>query len=123
VQATNAHVSLIGHITQDELRRYLSSTEAASGYGNRHLWVCVRRSKCLPEGGGWVDLDPFIERVSQAIAHARAIGELRRDDRAKAVWREVYPSLSEGKPGLAGAMLGRAEAQVMRMACPTLSLS
>jgi hypothetical protein len=29
----------------------------------------------------------------------------------------VYPSLSEGKPGLIGRVLGRAEAQVMRVAC------
>ncbi|HEV3204735.1 MAG TPA: hypothetical protein VGY77_10140 [Gemmataceae bacterium] len=116
VQATNPHISLIGHITQDELRRYLSRTEAASGYGNRHLWLCVRRSKCLPEGGGWLDLDRFIGPMSGAIAGAREGGELRRDDRARAVWKDVYPSLSDGKPGLAGAMLGRGEAQVMRLA-------
>src|SRR5262249_60837842 len=43
-RATGAHVGLIGHITADELRRYLSSTEAANGFGNRFLWVCCRRS-------------------------------------------------------------------------------
>src|SRR5262249_19238746 len=40
-RATGAHVSLVGHCTIDELRRYLSTTEAANGFGNRHLWVCV----------------------------------------------------------------------------------
>ena len=29
----------------------------------------------------------------------------------------VYPELSEGKPGLVGAMISRGEAQVMRIAC------
>ena len=45
------------------------------------------------------------------------MGELRRDDRARATWREVYHELSEGRPGLLGAMTARAEAQVMRLAC------
>ena len=49
--ATGAHISIIGHITQDELRRELKNTEAANGYANRFLWVAVRRSKLLPDGG------------------------------------------------------------------------
>lgn len=35
---------------------------------------------------------------------------------AKEKWREVYGPLSEGKPGLFGAVVGRAEAQVVRLA-------
>ena len=49
-RATGAHISLIGHITADELRRYLTQTEQANGFGNRHLWFCVKRSKELPHG-------------------------------------------------------------------------
>jgi DNA-binding transcriptional ArsR family regulator len=33
------------------------------------------------------------------------------------MWADVYPQLSEGKPGLLGAMIARAEAQTMRLAC------
>jgi hypothetical protein len=65
-KATDAHISIVGHITADELRRYLSNTEAASGFGNRFLWLCVRRSKCLPEGGRQVDLQSFAERLGDA---------------------------------------------------------
>src|SRR5262249_35869095 len=50
-RATGAHVSLIGHVTADELRRYLTVTESANGFGNRHLWLCVDRARLLPEGG------------------------------------------------------------------------
>jgi hypothetical protein len=32
------------------------------------------------------------------------------------LWRAVYGPLSDGKPGLAGALLARAEAHVMRLA-------
>ncbi len=40
-----------------------------------------------------------------------------RSPEAERLWEEVYPNLSEGKPGLLGAILGRAEVQVMRLAC------
>ncbi|MCI0463309.1 MAG: DUF3987 domain-containing protein [Gemmataceae bacterium] len=117
--ATGAHISLIGHCTIEELRRYLSETEMANGLGNRHLWVCVRRSKSLPEGGkpDPAKLADLEARLQEAFGEARLVGELRRDDEARAVWHRVYEQLSEGKPGLAGAMLGRGEAHVMRLAC------
>jgi hypothetical protein len=117
--ATGAHVSIIGHITREELLRYLDDTEAANGFGNRFLWLCVRRSKSLPEGGSLAgsDLAPIIAEVREALAFSKDLGEMRRTEGARAIWRAVYDDLSEGKPGLLGAMIARAEAQVMRLAC------
>jgi 5S rRNA maturation endonuclease (ribonuclease M5) len=117
-RATGAHISIIGHITCEELRRYLSATESANGFGNRFLWVCVDRSKALPEGG---NPDPQAlanvqQRLAAAVAFARGAGETYRDDEARELWRGVYAELSEGQPGLTGALLGRAEAHVMRLA-------
>ncbi|MDQ3539502.1 MAG: YfjI family protein, partial [Chloroflexota bacterium] len=115
--ATEPHISVIGHITRDELRRDLSSTEAANGYGNRHLWWAVKRSKSLPEGGRLPasDVTRLVDRVRQAIDAARHRGEVQRDDDARALWAEVYTDLSEGKPGLFGAVTSRAEAHVLRL--------
>ena len=117
-RATGAYVSLVGHITSDELRRYLTETESANGFGNRHVFVCSDRSKLLPEGGR---VDPAAwealrDELVGALAFARATGEVRRDSEAREIWFEVYGELSEGRPGLAGALLARAEAHVMRMA-------
>ena len=42
-------------------------------------------------------------------------GELKLDDAARKLWAQVYPTLSEGKPGLLGAITARAEAQVLRI--------
>src|SRR5439155_22994866 len=71
--ATGAHVSLVGHITRAELLRMLDRTELANGFANRILWVCIRRSKCLPDGGNLSDeaLAPLAERLKDAIAWAR----------------------------------------------------
>jgi hypothetical protein len=109
---------LIGHITADELRRYLTQTETANGFANRFTWMCVERSKALPESGqvDAVALSGLQGELVEALAFARTVGEIRRDDEARAIWHEVYGPLSEGKPGLAGALLARAEAHVMRLA-------
>jgi hypothetical protein len=118
-KATDAHGSIIGHITRDELRRYLSSTEAGNGFANRFQWVCVRRSKILPEGGrlGEVSFAPLIRQLNDAVRFAKQTGELKRDEKARDLWFDVYEELSEGHPGLFGAVTSRSEAQVMRLAC------
>lgn len=118
VRATGAHISIIGHITPEELRRSLETTEMGNGFANRFLWVAVRRSKCLPEGGRLyeVNLQPLLTRLRSAVEHARGVRLLQRDEEAREVWREVYPKLSEGRTGLLGAVTSRAEAQVMRLA-------
>lgn len=118
-KATDAHISIIGHVTGDELRRYLSATEAGNGFGNRFLWVCTKRSKLLPEGGELhrVDFGPIVRQLRAVVDFARQVGELQRDGEAKAFWAEIYADLSEGQRGMFGAMTSRAEAQVMRLSC------
>jgi len=117
-KATGAHISLIGHVTEEELRRELSSTESGNGFANRFLWVCTRRSKELPEGGDLQEaaLMPLARRLSAAIEAGRRADLLVRDEAARTVWREVYHDLSEGGPGLSGAVTSRGEAQTMRLA-------
>ncbi|HPO15412.1 MAG TPA: hypothetical protein PLI09_18355 [Candidatus Hydrogenedentes bacterium] len=116
--ATGAHISIVGHITRDELLRTLTATETGNGFANRFLWLCTRRSKCLPDGGNLHDDDlmPLAAEIRDALTFARGVDELHRDGDAGDVWRAIYPELSEGLPGLLGAVTGRAEAQVMRLA-------
>lgn len=115
--ATDAYISIIGHITKHELKRLLTETATANGFGNRILWACVHRSKVLPEGGDFqsVNLSPLLQRLRNAVDFARGVHQIRRDENARAIWAEVYKDLSEGKPGLFGAITGRAEAQTLRL--------
>jgi hypothetical protein len=115
-KATGAHVSIVGHITIDELRRELLTTDQANGYANRLLFVCARRSKALPEGGR-VDSQRFAQlakRVEQARLFAKHAGEMKRSTSARKLWAQWYSSLSEC-PGMLGAITARAEAQVLRL--------
>lgn len=119
--ATGSHISIVGHITQDELLKHLGSTETANGFANRFVFLVVKRSKYLPNPKGLPAeqieelAKQLRERIEQARLRAQA-GPIERDEEAEALWCAVYPDLSEGKPGLMGAILGRAEAQVMRLA-------
>jgi hypothetical protein len=117
-KATGSHISVVGHITQDELVRHLRETEVANGLGNRFLWVSARRSKLLPEGGSLENdvLVGLAERLRLATAFAFGAGEIKRDEGARAFWREIYPELSRGHRGMFGALTSRAEAQTMRLA-------
>lgn len=73
-RATDAHISMIGHVTDEELVRNLYSTEAANGFANRFLWICVTRSKLLPRGGTLTDEQfyPLVAKLDTAIAWAKA---------------------------------------------------
>lgn len=117
ITSTGAHISIIGHITIEELLRKLSETEKANGFGNRFLWLLVRRSKCLPEGGFLSDsvMDRLSGLLRTALNQAKQIREMTRDPEARKLWAAIYPQLSEGRPGLTGALLSRAEAHVLRL--------
>jgi hypothetical protein len=54
-------------------------------------------------------------RLKAAVDGARQVEEITRDQAARNIWRKIYPELSEGRPGLLGAMTSRAEAHVMRL--------
>jgi hypothetical protein len=118
LKATGAHISVVGHITEDELRARLTRTEAASGFANRFLFACVRRSQLLPFGGSLsqAEVDSLGERVKGRVEAARQVGRMGMTEAARQQWGSVYPDLSAERPGLLGAVTARAEAQVIRLA-------
>jgi hypothetical protein len=118
LRATGAHISVCGHITTDELRKRLTSTDVANGFANRFLFTLVRGSKPLPFGGDLpeAELAKLCERVKQAVEIAKTVGLVVMTDPAREFWKPVYEDLWAGKAGLLGALVARAEAQVIRLA-------
>lgn len=117
-KATGAHISIIGHITQDELLRYLTSTETGNGFGNRFLWCCVKRSRELAHGGNIqsVNFSQLVNRLRDIVLFAKEVDQIKWDEETYLVWPKIYHYLSEGKPGLIGALTARSEAYVCRLA-------
>jgi Protein of unknown function (DUF3987) len=121
--STCSHISIIGHITKSELLKHLTEEKLGSGIANRFQFFLVRRSKALPHGG---DTDPVGENLRERLKEAIEFGSepreipLSKEDEggisAYELWGEVYGDLSEGREGLFGAIVSRAEAHVRRMA-------
>lgn len=119
IRATGAHISIIGHISKDELLRYLNDTEQANGFGNRFLWFLVKRSKLIPNPTGTPlsSLNSLISQLLDRIVAGRKVSLLVRDDEAESYWAKIYPKLTEETEGLIGSLTARAPVQVMRIAC------
>ena len=118
IKATNPHIVIAGHVTEEELKKHLTSTEACNGFGNRFAWFMVRRSKALsrPTEPDQRTLSPLLNRLKEAATLGKQSRYLKMSTLALEEWDAVYPDLSEGRSGMVGALLGRAEAQVLRLA-------
>jgi hypothetical protein len=114
--AKGCHVSIIGHITADELRSKLSSTDIANGFANRFIPVCAKRRQRLPHGGSLASADyaPIAKRLRAALDFARQVRAVRRTLAANVEWESFYNGVPEPQ-GLLGAVTARAEAQVLRL--------
>jgi uncharacterized protein DUF3987 len=118
VEVEDSHVSVLGHITEAELRETFKTVQAANGFGNRVLFFCVNRAQLLPEGG---NLDDQIraelgEKVAEALKKARTVSILRRTSAATEIWRELYLELAEDdRQGILGGVLSRGDAQALRL--------
>lgn len=116
--ATDAHVSVLAHITAEELQHRLTRTDQANGFANRFLFVWVERARLLPEGGN-PDPDLYSRLGSEVRARLEAFRRLNRFVRtpdATELWAELYQQMAEQAPaGMLGAITGRAEAQVLRL--------
>jgi hypothetical protein len=117
--ASNPHICIVGHITQDELSALLTHGNIYGGLGNRFLWCCIRRNGKKPHPKRMPD-DTVAElagRFRRAFEHARGINVVGWADQCvMRQWAAAYHDLSEGGHGVFGAMTGRAEAQVLRLA-------
>jgi hypothetical protein len=117
-RATEAHISIIGHITQTELRRHTTTIEIANGFLNRFVFAAVRRVRLLPEGG---EPDPLKgtglgRYLTSVLGHARTAGKVTLTPGARELWWQLYPQLTQPADGLLGPLTARAEAHVIRLA-------
>lgn len=117
LRATRPHISVIGHVTEEELRRTLDDTSQTNGYFNRYLVACVQRSRTLPHGGALpeADVQRLANRLQRALMTARTRSTLHRTPAADALWEVAYEELTAERPGMFGAITARAEAHTLRL--------
>lgn len=117
-KATDAHISILSHITKAELSREITETDLANGLANRFGWFLVRRVQLLPDPVRLSDdvADDLGRRIRQALEFAGTVGSITRDADASALWNVAYPALERDRPGLAGAITARASPITLRFA-------
>lgn len=118
VMVRGAHISIITHITMQELAVCLGEVQAVNGFGNRFLWICARRSKlvALPSRMPDHELAPLQRELWRLVGLAQKCGTMTMTDNALELWEQIYPELSQEHTGLAGSIINRAEAQTLRLA-------
>lgn len=117
-RATNAHVSIVGHITAEELRREMTETSMFNGFANRFVFVCARRSKRLAGGGALDDWtrDEFGMELATAAQWASKVYEITFDPDAWALYESAYNGeLAVEHAGPYGAITARGEPMVCRL--------
>jgi len=118
LRATEAHITIVGHITLDEFRAEVASVDLANGFLNRLLPVCVRRAQHLarPTRMPKDVREALWKAIGRAAGLAKQQGEVPLSRVAEGVWDDLYPELTEERPGMLGAMTARAEPYVLRLA-------
>ena len=109
LSSTGSCISIIGHITEQELRTRLTRTDAANGFGNRFLFPLVKRSKNLPFGGTLTDSQIYElgARLNDVLPKATEPHRYLMTEAARTQWAAVYDELSADRPGLLGSITAR----------------
>lgn len=119
MKATDAHMSILAHVTKSELRRLMNSVESSNGFSNRFLWCFSARTKLLPDGGN-IHPEEFYDEISSIRRNIVAIQQagsfqVERNDEASQYWREIYPDLTSERDGRWGTSTSRGAPQVVRL--------
>jgi hypothetical protein len=114
-KATDPHVSIVAHVTRQELKKCLGESEYFNGFANRFLWAITRRTKLISENGDCVDISPFQQRVANALSQAMTVTTMKRSEEARALWRDLYVKLNGDRSGMFGACTSRAAPITLRL--------
>ncbi len=119
MKATDAHMSILAHITKPELRRLMSGVDASNGFSNRFLWGFSSRTKLLPDGGN-IHPEEFYDEISIikkniGVIHDAGSFQVHRNEEATRYWHEIYPDLTSARVGRWGSSTSRGAPQVVRI--------
>ena len=118
IEVDRAHLCILSHITQDELKSKMTSLQVCNGFGNRFLWVCARRSKevPLPRPMPQEELSKLQIELWTLVKKAQGLSEIKMTPEGEKQWCEIYSKLTKAHSGMFGAITARSEPQTLRLA-------
>jgi uncharacterized protein DUF3987 len=116
--ATDPCISVITHITKDELLEKMGKSDATNGVLNRFLWGWATRSKKLPRGKK-VDIGELGRELGEILSFAP--GEVQLSEAAKPIWDAMYEYLNPDDPDhdtipIIDSVLSRGDMYLCRLA-------
>ena len=119
--ATNAHISVVGHITVDELLECLKAVENKNGFSNRVLWIATKRTKkiSIPQWINWNEKPGIVRHllnVIQTLGPGKLAREIGWSQEAEILWDKFYKSINATNKGIVGSIIARSDAHVLRLA-------
>ena len=118
IEVDRAHLCILSHITQDELKSKMTSLQICNGFGNRFLWVCARRTKevPLPRPMPQDELSKLQLELWRLVKKAQNLSEVTMTTEGEKRWCEIYSKLTKAYSGMFGAITARSEPQTLRLA-------
>ena len=129
--STCPHVSVLGHVTPEGLKHSMPTVEVFNGLANRFMYIASQRTASIPEPA---DVDWSREDLNLKVQYLqKVVREFHPNEESitnpefpfiftasgKSKWYELYHQYSAqaaSKSGMAGAMVARSKATVLRLA-------
>ena len=111
-------VSVVTHITAEELRRELTRTDVANGLGNRFVFARVRRTRKIAHPKT-LDTSSLGTELREVVKRSTGVEWMKWTDAGADAWTLAYDWLeddAESSGGLVGPLLARGSAQSLRIA-------
>jgi hypothetical protein len=117
--ANGAHLSVVGHITAEELSERLQQVEIHNGFANRFLWIRAERSRpqAITEEIPLNQKKAVVDDLQRSLTSIKVQRDVSLADDSKEYWVHLYNDLSEDAEGdECSKFLDRAEAIIPRIA-------
>jgi hypothetical protein len=118
LRATDAHISIIAHITRADLSLYLNDISAVNGFANRFVFLATRRTKLLANPGRptMETIGAMAARIAGVIEFGQTVGAMQRSPEAEVLWEQIYQQASEPRTGRQhNAVVSRSAPQMVRL--------
>jgi hypothetical protein len=117
-KATRPHISLIGHVTREDLLKHLADVENENGFSNRIMWSAAKRSKviAIPQEIDWRAIPGVLPKLHTIVAGFQPLCRIDWSLPAKKLWNDFYHNLPEKASGFIGKISARSSGHVLRLA-------
>lgn len=119
IRGTNPHVSIIGHVTKNELTQSLKSVERTNGFANRFIWAWVSRDRLVPLAKPF-DMHSIKEEIQwlkDALSYGGAVSNFKLSSDGQIQFSEIYKFFNDKEYSSdIEPLTARAEPIILRMA-------